>query len=289
MERVLPPQHRDVLGVGARLERTVEPPEPIGDELLAADAHIGEAGAPRVTGEVARRERVDVHAPLELMVDAVGGPGSGRGWSGAGAQQRPPGWSEPLRPRLRDCGETVAEARRLAGEDDPPARSQHAVELGERALQIGEVVQHRVAEHQVKARFCERERLRVGAGRPDAEAEPIGVDRERGQHPRRDVGARRLLDDARLEHVQAEVAGAGADLERTAVAAVEGGAEQLAQLAGHLRLSDLAEVDPPLGVVARRSDVVVARVDVADLIRGAGGRRCGCLHGGRHITLSTCQ
>jgi phosphomethylpyrimidine synthase len=37
----------------------------------------------------------------------------------------------------------------------------------------------------------------------------------------------------------------------------------------HLGLPDLAKVDPPLGVVARGGDVVVARVHVADLLGGA--------------------
>src|SRR5206468_1344960 len=66
--------------------------------------------------------------------------------------------------------------------------------------------------------------------------------------------------------VQGEVARPGADLERALVALVKLRADQLAQLAEHLRLADLAEVDSPLGVIARGRDVVVARVDVADLI-----------------------
>ena len=64
----------------------------------------------------------------------------------------------------------------------------------------------------------------------------------------------------------------GADLQRALVAVVELGAEQLAQLAEHLRLADLAEVDAPLGVVALGGDVVVTRVDVADLV-GCAQRR----------------
>src|ERR1700753_4386409 len=41
VERVLAPEHRYVGRIGARLERAVEPPEPVGQELLAADADTG--------------------------------------------------------------------------------------------------------------------------------------------------------------------------------------------------------------------------------------------------------
>src|SRR5207302_912155 len=48
-----------------------------------------------------------------------------------------------------------------------------------------------------------------------------------------------------------------------------------------LGLADRPVVDPPLGVVARRSDIVVAGVYIADLVG-----RPECRHGRRHITLS---
>src|SRR5262247_2690190 len=46
--------------------------------------------------------------------------------------------------------------------------------------------------------------------------------------------------------------------------------EQLAHLAEHLVAPDLAERDAPLGVVVARRHVVVAAVDVEDLV-GSGG------------------
>ena len=77
------------------------------------------------------------------------------------------------------------------------------------------------------------------------------------------------------EHqVEREVAGARADLQ----GALEAGglaAERLAHLGGDLRLADVAEVDAPLGVVVVGRHVVVAGVDVADLLRV--GKGC---HGG---------
>src|SRR6185295_11009071 len=48
-------------------------------------------------------------------------------------------------------------------------------------------------------------------------------------------------------------------------------AEQLRDLAEHLVAADLAERDAPLGVVVLRRHVVVAAVDVEDLV-GSGGR-----------------
>ena len=47
------------------------------------------------------------------------------------------------------------------------------MKLVERAAQVGQVVEHRVAEHEVEALVAERQRLGVGAGRPDVEAEAL--------------------------------------------------------------------------------------------------------------------
>jgi hypothetical protein len=140
------------------------------------------------------------------------------------------------------------------------------------------VVEHRVSEHEVEASGSERERLGVGAKALDGQPETLGVRGQRPHHPRRDVGARGIVDDPGSEQVEAEIAGAGADLERAREPPIERGAEQLAQLADHLALADLPEVDPPFRVVARRGHVVIARVDVADLIRASlsvGSHRLG--------------
>jgi hypothetical protein len=85
------------------------------------------------------------------------------------------------------------------------------------------------------------------------------------EHAGGDVGADRRLDDARLHQVEREVAGARADLQRARERAGTP-AEQLLDLAEHLRAADVAEVDAPLRVVVGRRDVVVAAVDVEDLV-----------------------
>ena len=70
---------------------------------------------------------------------------------------------------------------------------------------------------------------------------------------------------AGLQQVEAEVARARADLQR-ARERPGARAEQLGDLAQHLLLADLAERDAPLGVVGVRRHVVVAAVDVEDLV-----------------------
>ena len=71
--------------------RPVEPAEPVRQQLLAADAHVGRSrGRVRVALEVAGRERVDVDERLQLMVvgRAVGVAVAVRG--GAGVHQAAP-------------------------------------------------------------------------------------------------------------------------------------------------------------------------------------------------------
>src|ERR1700733_1068858 len=51
-ERILAPEHRHVGRIGARLERAVEPSEPVGEKLLAADMHVGESRRTGEAGEI---------------------------------------------------------------------------------------------------------------------------------------------------------------------------------------------------------------------------------------------
>ena len=132
------------------------------------------------------------------------------------------------------------------------------------------MVQDGVAEDEVEALVLERQRGRVAGGGLDLEAEPRGVRLERGEHAGGDVRAGGLADDARLQHVEAEVARARADLQR-ARERPRPGAEQLGQLADDLLLAVLRERDAPLGVVLARRHVVVALVDVEDLDLGRRG------------------
>src|SRR3954454_4626320 len=126
-----------------------------------------------------------------------------------------------------------------------------------------------MAEDEVELAVCERQLLRVAGARRHGQAERARGVLERAQHAGREVGADRLAADPGLEQVQAEVAGAGADLEaaRERRQATARG-ERLAHLAEHLRLAYLAVVDAPLGFVAFFGAVVVAGVYGADLVGG---------------------
>ena len=74
-----------------------------------------------------------------------------------------------------------------------------------------------------------------------------------------------------LEQVEREVAGAGADLQRVAEAARPASPPSaLRSFSRDLVLADRAEVDSPLGVVLVGGGVVVAGVDVLDVLGGGG-------------------
>src|SRR4051794_41648895 len=88
-----------------------------------------------------------------------------------------------------------------------------------------------------------------------------------------------MLDDTCVEEVEREVAGARADLQRARIRA-RLRAQQLRELAEHLRLADPAEVDAPLGVVVVGRHVVVAAGDVEGLVGGGGGGPAGGGGGG---------
>src|SRR5262249_28154413 len=80
-----------------------------------------------------------------------------------------------------------------------------------------------------------------------------------------------LPDQTLLEQVEREIARARADLEGAEIT-TRLATERLADLGRHLLTAGDAEVDPPLGVVVPRGDVVVAGVGLADLIGAEGGR-----------------
>ncbi len=130
-----------------------------------------------------------------------------------------------------------------------------------------------MAEHKVEALILEGQALRIGRERVHLQAQALRVICERTEHAGGDVCAGRLFDDARAHQVEREIAGARADLQRAVIAA-RLGAERLLHLRAHLLRPMLAEIDPPLGVVVPGCDVVVAGVDVADLL-GAESLRHG--------------
>ena len=128
-------------------------------------------------------------------------------------------------------------------------------------------MEHGVPEDEVERRVGEGELRGVGADGIDLDPESPGRRRELVEHPPRDVGGHRGLDHAGAEQVQREVAGPRADLEGPpeAQAAL---AERALQLGDDLGASLHAVRDPPFAVVVRGGDVVVAGVDVLDLLGG---------------------
>ena len=180
--------------------------------------------------------------------------------------QRPPQRRGAQARTLRIRGQPVPVARGLAAEGDHASGPQDAVQLGERGAQIGQVMQHRVPEDEVEGPIGERQPLGLGAHGLDLQAEPLGAGRERVEHPLGDVAGHGLLDQARAQQVEREVARPGADLERPAERP-RLAAKRLSQLAEHLATGLGAEIDAPLGVVVARGDIVVADVCVLDLVR----------------------
>ena len=232
MEGVVAPEHRHVVGLGAGLERAVEPAEPVGHELLAAHPDLAEAGAARVAAEVTGREGVDVDEPLERRGRLVVGPAVVR----SGRRLAPSSRRHSGRERDRRCAWGARRGGRRA------ATARRRTRSGRRAAARGETRRTRAAG---SGRWCStawpstRSKLPSANGSDSASARAVRTSSPSRSalapsvrdHPRRDVGAGRLPDDAGLEQVEAEVAGAGADLQRAAVAAVELRSEQLAQLA----------------------------------------------------------
>jgi hypothetical protein len=145
------------------------------------------------------------------------------------------------------------------------------VKLAKGPLQVGDVMQHGMAEHQVEAAVGQLQALGVTPHRGHGEPQLGGVAPQLRQHPGGDVHAHGRADHACLHEVEGEVARAGPDLQRPAER-LRPAAQGLSQLGQDLVPAHGAEVDPPLGVVLGGGGVVVAGVDVADPGRGGGGR-----------------
>ena len=186
---------------------------------------------------------------------------------------------------LGHAREAVAVARGLAGEQQRAAGREHALELAERAAAgrgCGAAPRGRARGRSSRRRTAARSASAgsVCTSSPSRSA----LARERREHARRDVAAGRLADQPGAQQVQREVAGPGADLQRAREAGRAARAERLAHLREHLLAADLAEVDAPLGVVVIGRHVVVARVDVADLLGAQGWR-----HGAAPYTRAPCR
>jgi hypothetical protein len=74
--------------------------------------------------------------------------------------------------------------RRLAAEGDRAAGAQHAQELGEGAVEVGQVVEDGVAEDDVERLVLERQLGSIGTGGGGVDAERLRRLRQHAQHPR---------------------------------------------------------------------------------------------------------
>ena len=176
---------------------------------------------------------------------------------------------------LRDVGEPVAVAGRLAAEDDHAARPEDPEELGEGLVEVGDVVEDGVAEHHVEALVLEGQDFGFGdhGASPGRRASPRSSSATASIPGEMSVAVRLSIRPWGGE-VQREVAGAGADLEGVAERLGHLAAEGALQLRSDLFLADVAEIDAPLGVVGIGSGIVVPGVHILDVVR-RGGRGGG--------------
>ena len=124
------------------------------------------------------------------------------------ARRRPPG--EARQPP----GDVVAARGRLAGEDEPAAGLEHAQDLGEAAVEVGDVVQHGVADDDVEGVVVVGQPFGIGDPALDLEAEAARVALRDLDHARAQIGDVALVDDAGELEVEREEAGAAAQFER---------------------------------------------------------------------------
>ena len=126
----------------------------------------------RERAQVPRGEGVHVDEPLER---AVGVLGRGRGVRavllGAARIARRHAGSTSAPTRFGIAARRSPWRGRLAHEGERPARGEHAVELRHRAVEAGQVVQHRVAEHEVERPVLEGQRSASACDGLDLEAE----------------------------------------------------------------------------------------------------------------------
>ena len=143
---------------------------------------------------------VDHLLETRLLVRGMRGAVAAR----AGADQGSPQRRQRIGAALRQLGEPVAVARRLAAESDHAARTQHTPKLGERGGEIREVMQHRVSHDEVEAVVLEGQLGSLAAAGLDVKLEPRGRLGELREHARGDVARHRPLDDACSHQVERE-------------------------------------------------------------------------------------
>ena len=190
------------------------------------------------------------------------------------AQRGQPGDRRGGLPReaAEQAGVAVADARRLAREHEPAARLEHAQHLAERRVEVGDVVQHGVADDDVERGVVVGDLLGVGDPAVDVEAEVLGVAQRGRDHAGREVGDAPPRGEPRLHEVEQEEPGAAAELERAAVGppGVALISDSVPEAVGGVGDAALVVGDGPLVVVARRLPVVVEDVGELAVVPGGG-------------------
>ena len=168
-------------------------------------------------------------------------------------------------------------SRGLAHERERAARNEHALNSGERAVEIGEVVEDGVAKDEVEGVVLERELAPRRPGRSRPRGRAVARSRRALQHSGRDVGRRCLLDHSRRARGSARSsrcrrrsrarARSGPALLRAPLRASSG---PVAPRSGRSRC--------PICCRSSRPRVVVARVDVLDLVRSAMAERMAAMN-----------
>ena len=149
---------------GSALDSTVRRPQP---QALASSSSPPTRRCSKPASRSSRRRSAGAKAWTSTS------PSSAWPWdcSASGTARRlAPTSAAPDRRRqqpgaLRQRRQAVAVAGGLAGEGDHPARPQHALELGEGAVEVGDVVEDGVAEDEVEALVLEGQRLGLGGDR----------------------------------------------------------------------------------------------------------------------------
>ena len=259
---------------GAGLERAVEPAEQVGQQLLAAHAHVGEPGGVRVALEVGGGERVDVdHRPR-----ARGRRAAGR-WRRSPRRARAPAAARAARRPARRASARPRSGRRSAtARPRTAARRRGAARAGTPRTSARARAGGAAPRGRARGRTLASSNGSAAAshdGRLDVEPEPLGVAAQRVEHAGRDVGADRRADDAVLHQVEREVARCPEPISSERANGPGRRPSSFSTLPSTCARPTVAEVDAPLRVVVGGRDVVVAAVDVEDLVGGVGRGHAG--------------
>ena len=202
---------------GSALDSTVRRPQP---QALASSSSPPTRRRSKPARRSRRRRSAGAKAWTSTSPSSAWPSRLGRTSATARSRRRPAG-ARPARRAARRAwaappgGRRSGRARRQKA--IAPPGPQHAAELGEGAVEVGDVVEDGVAEDEVEALVLEGQRLGLGGDGLDASSPSASaVRRQPLQHPRRDVGRGQPLDQPELHQVEREVAGAGADLQRVA-------------------------------------------------------------------------